>query len=89
MAPKSGDRTASSIPWLKMVPRAIAEGLTGGRSGGDWSVLQAPHIDQVKEMSYEALDGLRAAEIALELLSMAVTNCLKVTSLMPDFGGNS
>jgi hypothetical protein len=32
VAPKSGERMASSTPWLKMVPRAIAEGLTGGRS---------------------------------------------------------
>ena len=34
---------ASSVVWLKMVPRAMAEGLTGGRSGGrelvSWFVM--------------------------------------------------
>jgi hypothetical protein len=32
VAPKSGDRIASSAVWLKTRPRAIAEGLTAGRS---------------------------------------------------------
>lgn len=32
-APRMGERTASSTPWLKAVPSAMAEGLTGGRSG--------------------------------------------------------
>jgi hypothetical protein len=31
--PKSGVSTASSAAWLKTVPRAMAEGLTEGRSG--------------------------------------------------------
>lgn len=31
--PKSGVRMASSVAWLKARPRAMAEGLTGGRSG--------------------------------------------------------
>lgn len=33
VCPKMGLRTASSVVWLKMVPRAMAEGLTAGRSG--------------------------------------------------------
>ena len=32
MSPKTGPRTASETVWLKRVPRAMAEGLTGGRS---------------------------------------------------------
>lgn len=32
-SPKTGPRTARETAWLKAVPRAIAEGLTGGRSG--------------------------------------------------------
>ena len=32
MSPKRGARTASDAVWLKMVPMAMAEGLTGGRS---------------------------------------------------------
>jgi hypothetical protein len=36
--PKTGVSTASSTVWLKMVPRAIAEGLTAGRSVR-WLVL--------------------------------------------------
>ena len=35
MSPKTGPRTAREAAWLKTVPRAMAEGLTGGRSGGD------------------------------------------------------
>jgi hypothetical protein len=31
--PKMGESTASSAVWLKRVPRAMAEGLTAGRSG--------------------------------------------------------
>ena len=32
MSPKTGVRIASEAVWLKMVPRAIADGFTGGRS---------------------------------------------------------
>lgn len=32
MSPKRGPRTARDTAWLKKVPRAMAEGLTGGRS---------------------------------------------------------
>jgi hypothetical protein len=31
-SPKTGPRTARETAWLKAVPRAMAEGLTGGRS---------------------------------------------------------
>ena len=34
MSPKTGPRTAREAAWLKIVPRAMAEGLTGGRSVG-------------------------------------------------------
>lgn len=34
MSPKTGPRTAREAAWLKIVPRAIADGLTGGRSEG-------------------------------------------------------
>jgi hypothetical protein len=33
-SPKTGPRTARETAWLKAVPRAMAEGLTGGRSDG-------------------------------------------------------
>ena len=32
-SPKTGPRMASEATWLKTVPRAMADGLTGGRSG--------------------------------------------------------
>jgi len=32
VSPKTGARTASETTWLKTVPSAMAEGLTGGRS---------------------------------------------------------
>ena len=32
VSPKRGARTAADEAWVKMTPRAIAEGLTGGRS---------------------------------------------------------
>ena len=32
MSPKTGPRTAREMAWLKTVPRAMADGLTGGRS---------------------------------------------------------
>lgn len=32
VSPKTGPRTAREAAWLKTVPRAMAEGLTGGRS---------------------------------------------------------
>ena len=34
-SPKTGPRTARETAWLKAVPRAMAEGLTGGRSEMD------------------------------------------------------
>lgn len=34
MSPKTGPRTAKEAAWLKIVPRAMAEGFTGGRSVG-------------------------------------------------------
>ena len=34
MSPKSGANTAKEAVWVKTVPRAIADGLTGGRSVG-------------------------------------------------------
>ena len=34
-SPKTGPRTARETAWLKAVPRAMAEGLTGGRSETD------------------------------------------------------
>ena len=32
VSPKSGPRSASEAAWLKTVPSAMADGLTGGRS---------------------------------------------------------
>jgi len=33
VSPKTGASTAAEETWLKTMPRAMAEGLTGGRSG--------------------------------------------------------
>ena len=58
MSPKTGARMASEAAWLKMVPRAIAEGLTGGRSAkiclstvctGD---LHSRRLDERKRKGY-------------------------------------
>lgn len=38
------DLPANSTPWLKRVPRAIAEGLTGGRSGKKLVVSRGSHV---------------------------------------------
>ena len=35
VSPKTGASTASEATWLKTVPRAMAEGLTEGKSVGD------------------------------------------------------
>ena len=35
VSPKTGARIARDAAWLKMVPTAIADGFTGGRSGID------------------------------------------------------
>lgn len=36
VSPKTGPRTARDAAWLKRVPRAMADGFTGGRSNGRW-----------------------------------------------------
>lgn len=36
VSPKTGPRTARDAAWLKRVPRAMADGFTGGRSDGRW-----------------------------------------------------
>ena len=45
VSPKTGARTAREAVWVKMVPRAIADGLTGGRSG-HVSVSAQSSLDQ-------------------------------------------
>ena len=54
MSPKTGARTAREMAWLKTVPKAMAEGLTGGRSvGSDLSVMSQAKA----EMTYYAPGG--------------------------------
>jgi hypothetical protein len=54
------------MPWLKMVPRAMAEGLTGGRSGGECQLMPqnkngSSIRDGVKTMRLERLSSIIAS----------------------------